>query len=56
MRIEGQVERGILGFLPAAFVYSHASHEAMRVIGHKTPSMLMRYYNPKAEDLALKLA
>ena len=31
-------------------------HEAMRVIGHKTPSMLMRYYNPKAEDLALKLA
>lgn len=31
-------------------------HEAMRVIGHKTPSMLMRYYHPKAEDLARKLA
>lgn len=31
-------------------------HEAMRVSGHKTPSMLMRYYHPKAEDLARKLA
>ncbi len=31
-------------------------HEAMRVTGHKTPSMLMRYYHPKAEDLAKKLA
>jgi integrase len=31
-------------------------HEAMRVTGHKTPSMLMRYYHPKAEDLARKLA
>jgi integrase len=31
-------------------------HEAMRVTGHKTPSMLMRYYQPKAEDLARKLA
>ena len=30
-------------------------HEAMRVTGHKTPSMLMRYYHPKAEDLARKL-
>jgi integrase len=31
-------------------------HEAMRVTGHKTPAMLMRYYHPKAEDLAKKLA
>jgi len=31
-------------------------HEAMRVTGHRTPSMLMRYYHPKAEDLARKLA
>ena len=31
-------------------------HEAMRVTGHKTPSLLMRYYHPKAEDLARKLA
>ena len=31
-------------------------HEAMRVTGHKTPSMLMRYYHPRAEDLARKLA
>lgn len=30
-------------------------HEAMRVSGHKTPAMLMRYYHPKAEDLARKL-
>jgi integrase len=30
-------------------------HEAMRVTGHRTPSMLMRYYHPKAEDLARKL-
>jgi integrase len=30
-------------------------HEAMRITGHKTPSMLMRYYHPKAEDLARKL-
>ena len=30
-------------------------HEAMRVSGHKTPSMLMRYYHPRAEDLARKL-
>ena len=31
-------------------------HEAMRVSGHKTPAMLMRYYHPRAEDLAKKLA
>lgn len=30
-------------------------HEAMRVSGHKTPSMLSRYYHPRAEDLAAKL-
>jgi integrase len=30
-------------------------HEAMRITGHKTPSMLMRYYHPKAEELARKL-
>jgi len=31
-------------------------HEAMSVTGHKTPSMLLRYYHPRAEDLARKLA
>ena len=31
-------------------------HEAMAITGHKTPSMLMRYYHPKAEELAKKLA
>jgi len=30
-------------------------HEAMRVTGHKTPAMLMRYYHPRPEDLARKL-
>jgi integrase len=30
-------------------------HEAMRVTGHKTPAMLMRYYHPRASDLARKL-
>jgi integrase len=30
-------------------------HEAMKVTGHKTPSMMMRYFHPKAEDLARKL-
>jgi len=29
--------------------------EAMKVTGHKTPSMLMRYFHPKVEDLAKKL-
>ena len=33
-----------------------ALHEAMRITGHRTPVMLMRYYHPKAEDLARKLA
>jgi integrase len=32
-----------------------AMQEALRVTGHKTPSMLMRYYHPRAEDLARKL-
>jgi len=31
-------------------------HEAMSITGHKTPSMLLRYYHPKAEELARKLA
>jgi integrase len=31
-------------------------HEAMRVTGHKTPAMLMRYYHPDPEELAQKLA
>jgi integrase len=30
-------------------------HAAMRITGHKTPAMLMRYYHPKAEELARKL-
>ena len=31
-------------------------HELMKVTGHKTSRMMSRYYHPKAEDLALKLA
>lgn len=30
-------------------------HELTKVTGHKDPRMLMRYYHPKAEDLAKKL-
>lgn len=30
-------------------------HEAMRVTGHKTPAMLLRYFHPRVEDLARKL-
>ena len=30
-------------------------HELTKFTGHKDPRMLMRYYHPKAEDLALKL-
>ncbi len=30
-------------------------HELMKVTGHKTSSMLSRYYHPRAEDLAAKL-
>lgn len=30
-------------------------HELMKVTGHKSSSMLSRYYHPKAEDLARKL-
>ncbi|HAM5524129.1 TPA: site-specific integrase, partial [Escherichia coli] len=30
-------------------------HELTKITGHKDPRMLMRYYHPKAEDLALKL-
>ncbi len=30
-------------------------HELMKVIGHKSPRMLARYYHPRAEDLARKL-
>jgi integrase len=32
-----------------------AMHETMRVTGHKTPAMMMRYYHPRPEDLARKL-
>lgn len=31
-------------------------HELMKVTGHKSSRMLARYYHPKAEDLARKLA
>lgn len=31
-------------------------HELMKVTGHKSSSMLARYYHPRAEDLAAKLA
>jgi integrase len=31
-------------------------HELMKVTGHKTSRMLVRYYHPRAEDLAKKLA
>jgi integrase len=30
-------------------------HELMKVTGHKTSRMVIRYYHPRAEDLALKL-
>lgn len=30
--------------------------KVMRLTGHKTPKMLMRYYNPRAEDLGKDLA
>lgn len=30
-------------------------HELAKVTGHKSPRMLMRYYHPRAEDLAKKL-
>lgn len=30
-------------------------HELSKVTGHKSPRMLMRYYHPRAEDLARKL-
>ncbi len=30
-------------------------HELTKITGHKDPRMLMRYYHPKAEDLALKM-
>lgn len=30
-------------------------HELTRITGHKDPRMLMRYYHPKASDLAKKL-
>lgn len=30
-------------------------HELAKVTGHKDPRMLMRYYHPRAEDLAKKL-
>lgn len=30
-------------------------HELTKITGHKDPRMLMRYYHPKAEDLAKKL-
>ena len=31
-------------------------HELGKVTGHKSPRMLMRYYHPRAEDLAKKLS
>ena len=31
-------------------------HELMKVTGHSDSKMLARYYHPKAEDLAKKLA
>lgn len=30
-------------------------HELAKVTGHKDPRMLMRYYHPRAEDLAKRL-
>lgn len=30
-------------------------HELTKITGHKDPRMLMRYYHPKAEDLAKRL-
>ena len=30
-------------------------HELTKITGHKDPRMLMRYYHPRAEDLAKRL-
>ncbi|VXD08415.1 hypothetical protein YERSI8AC_660001 [Enterobacterales bacterium 8AC] len=30
-------------------------HELTKITGHKDPRMLIRYYHPRAEDLAKKL-
>jgi integrase len=30
-------------------------HEPTKITGHKDPRMLMRYYHPRAEDLAKRL-
>jgi len=30
-------------------------HELAKITGHKDPRMLMRYYHPKAEELAKRL-
>jgi integrase len=30
-------------------------HELTKITGHKDPRMLMRYYHPRAEDLARRL-
>jgi integrase len=31
-------------------------HELTKITGHKDPRMLMRYYHPRAENLAKRLA
>jgi integrase len=31
-------------------------HELMKITGHKSAAMLARYYHPRAEELAKKLA
>lgn len=31
-------------------------HELTKITGHKDPRMLMRYYHPRAEDLAKRLS
>jgi integrase len=31
-------------------------HELAKITGHKDPRMLMRYYHPRAEDLARRLS
>jgi integrase len=31
-------------------------HELMKIVGHSSPTMLMRYYHPEAADFAQRLA
>jgi hypothetical protein len=46
---------GLEGLFRVEFIHQLTKRELMKVTGHKSSSMLARYYNPKASELALKL-